>query len=276
MNAPKALVWVAALLLATCALHPYHRLAAAAARARHRARRYGARAQSRASVALPPIWIPFVLWAALGRALARLVDRARAHPQGVAQRGVLCRRRALGLFRGAQARGARQDLSACGRARGARRLRARLSARRGWDRYQQGLHGGPGNHSSALLMLMPCALMAGWYAVRAGWPRWIGCSAPAALAALFLASAYTTLNRTVWLGFAVELSFSAAAAAPRPAAPTAHRAPVIAVLALRARGQRHVHTDIQAGARRSARPAVDEDPRLALWPEVAEQSASGR
>ena len=73
----------------------------------------------------------------------------------------------------------------------------------GLTRYAAGWHGGSGDHSSALLTFMPCLAMAGWYASRAGWPR-RATFAIGSLAVLMAASAYATLSRTLWLGFAVE------------------------------------------------------------------------
>jgi len=72
----------------------------------------------------------------------------------------------------------------------------------GWPQYADGWHGGPGDHSSALVVLMPLAAMAGWYGVRARqyWTAIAGIG----LVGLFLASTYTTLNRAIWLALAVQ------------------------------------------------------------------------
>src|SRR5205807_1512970 len=88
---------------------------------------------------------------------------------------------------------------------------------RGPETYGVGWHGGPGDHSSALLTLMPCVLMAGWYAGRASWSRELRLLT-ACLGVLVLASAYTTLNRTIWLGFAAQLLILGAALVARRSA----------------------------------------------------------
>ncbi len=77
------------------------------------------------------------------------------------------------------------------------------------------LASGPGDQSSAMLTLMPCALLAIWLARNEAWPRshrlalWT-------LPPLILIAAYVTLNRTVWIGFAVEFCVIAALLMLRP------------------------------------------------------------
>jgi O-antigen ligase len=149
----------------------------------------------------------------------------------------------------------------------------------GIERYSEGWHGGPGSHSSALIALMPCLLVAVWYARRARWPRsrhvtiW-------ALCALFLASAYTTLNRTIWIAFALQvillgwllLRRRVRSGAGAPSARTLAFAIVlgIAVLAGGTAVMLLVQEEREAiGAGR----AFEDDSRLALWPEVAERIA---
>jgi hypothetical protein len=167
---------------------------------------------------LPPIWIPFVLWGSW--ALLSLswsidpVDSPKEWRNEVFYTGV-----ALWIcYVGAQARHARLVLGVVAAAALVACALAIGHFSQGFGGYQRGFHGGPGNHSSALLTLMPCAVIAGWYAARAGWPRWTMVCAWA-LAALFLASAYTTLNRTVWLGFAVQAIVLGALVLRRGAAP---------------------------------------------------------
>lgn len=67
-----------------------------------------------------------------------------------------------------------------------------------------GLHNGPGDQTSALLTLMPCALVGAWLAAKRKMRRSVRL-ASIALPVVFVASAYATLNRTVWLGFAAEV-----------------------------------------------------------------------
>src|SRR5262245_60694890 len=63
-------------------------------------------------------------------------------------------------------------------------------------------HGGAGNLSAIILTLLPCASMAAWYGYRTG--RRGTTAAGLGIAILLLAGAYTTLNRTVWFGIALE------------------------------------------------------------------------
>lgn len=223
---------------------------------------------------LPPIWIPFLLWA--GWALLSLtwsIEPERSLKEWrneVFYTGV-----ALWVcYVGAQAGQARLVLGVVAAAAlvACALFIGYFSQGLAYD--QRGWHGGPGNHSSALLTLMPCAVIAGWYAARAGWPPWTKFCAWA-LAALFLASAYTTLNRTVWLGFAVEAIVLGALVLRRNAAPTPRDKLVLAglVLAVLA-GSGAMMLNIQ-GEREAlgiARP-LEEDSRFALWPEIAERIA---
>jgi O-antigen ligase len=223
---------------------------------------------------LPPIWIPFVVWGSWALlSLSWSIDPVDSPKEW--RNEVFYTAIALWIcYVGAQARHARLmigvvaagALVACALAIG--------HFLHGWAGYQRGFHGGPGNHSSALLTLMPCAVLAGWYAARAGWPRWTRFCAWT-LAALFLASAYTTLNRTVWLGFAVEAIVLGALILRRGAAPTARAKRMLAALALATlAGSGAMILKIQADreAIGAARP-LEEDSRLALWPEIAERVA---
>jgi O-antigen ligase len=234
-----------------------------------------ARAGSDRVLPLPPIWIPFLLWGSwalvsLGWSIEPEYSlkewRNEVFYVGVAL--WVC-------YVGAQARDARlvlgivavAALGACALAIG--------HFSQGFGGYQRGWHGGPGNHSSALLTLMPCAVIAGWYAARAGWPPWTRFCAWA-LAALFLASAYTTLNRTVWLGFAVEAIVLGALVLRRGAAPTARAKLVLAGLAvatLAGSGAMILNIQAEREAMGIARP-LEQDSRLALWPEIAERVAA--
>jgi O-antigen ligase len=221
---------------------------------------------------LPPIWIPFVLWA--GWALLSLTwsieleDSFKEFRNEAFYTGAglwIC-------YVGAQARHARLVLGVVAAAALVACALAIGYFGRGFAAYQHGFHGGPGNHSSALLTLMPCAVVAGWYAARAGWPRWTKFCAWA-LAALFLVSAYTTLNRTVWLGFAVQAIVLAALVLQRGAVPSARAKRVLAGLALAAlAASAAMIVSIQAEreALGFGRP-LEKDTRLVLWPEIVER-----
>jgi O-antigen ligase len=71
------------------------------------------------------------------------------------------------------------------------------------------LASGPGDQSSAMLTLMPCALLAIWLARIEAAPRTLQL-ALWTLPPLILVAAYVTLNRIVWVGFAIELGVVAA------------------------------------------------------------------
>jgi O-antigen ligase len=268
MNAPKALVWVAALLLAACLFTHTIGLRllllglgialTAIVLARNRELR-----------SLPPIWIPFALWAAWATlSLAWSVEPERSIKEWrneVFYAGAtfwVC-------YVAAQARAsARIFLPVVGLAAVAACAVALQSASTGWFRYQQGWHGGPGNHSSALLMLMPCVLLTGWYAIRLGSRRVVAVCA--AITALFLASAYATLTRTLWLGFAVELIIVGGLVLLRTRRAVALRTGMFAIVLLLGAGI--VVLSIQADREAvGGTGQLDQDPRFTLWPEVLQQ-----
>jgi O-antigen ligase len=268
MNAQKALVWVAALLLASCLFSHTISLRllllglgivlTATMLARNREVR-----------ALPPIWIPFVLWAGWATLSVfwsiepdRTLKELRNEVSYAGATLWVC-------FVAAHAREAARIFSpVVGLAAVAACTIALHASTTGWGNYQQGWHGGPGNHSSALLILMPCALAAGWYANRIG-RRWLVVMC-AAMAGLFLASAYTTLSRTLWLGFAIELIILGGLLLLRTRRAVALRVAMIAVALLL--GAITVVLSIQA-ERESIGAAgnFDQDARLKLWPEVLER-----
>lgn len=226
---------------------------------------------------LPPIWLPWLLWAAWA-ALSLLWSVEPDRSQKELQNEVLYTSLALIVCHiGAQAGGAaRAFLSAMAIAAVLVCLSALYAfgqgvALYGWgvEFYDSGWHGGAGDHSATLLTLMPCALAVGWYAKQARWPRLVGW-ASGALLALFCVSAYSTGNRTIWVGFVLEiLAFSAALLFRRS---TDLRARLIIALAAStlvatAAGLMvHVHAlREKAGIARS----IEQDPRLAIWPQAA-------
>ena len=138
-----------------------------------------------------------------------------------------------------------------------------------------GLHNGPGDQTSALLTLMPSAMVAAWLASRRKLPRGFR-SASITLPILFCASAYATLNRTVWLGFAAQAvilgalflqrSTSKATSAPGWARQFAI---LTAVLVLGGGVAMTLYVQKER-AEQGWAPAFSNDLRLKLWPEVAE------
>ena len=132
------------------------------------------------------------------------------------------------------------------------------------------LASGPGDQSSALLTLMPCAQIAIWLAREEHAPRALQ-RALWALPLLFLAAAYATLNRTVWIGFAVELVVMGVLLLPRPEfSPLLKlgRARLLAGLLAAAFVGGVVLVGIQVQEERVAMSpgaAVERDPRMEIW-----------
>jgi O-antigen ligase len=268
MNAPKALAWVAALLLASCLFSHTITLRllllalgivlAATVLARNRELR-----------ALPPIWILFALWAAWAAlSLAWSLEPERTLKEW--RNEVFYAGATLWVcFVAAQAREARIFLPIVGGAAIVACALALDAFLRAADRNFEGLHGGAGNHSSALLMLTPCAIMTAWYAQRRGWR--IVMLAAAGMTALFLVSASATLNRTVWFGLAVQVALIVGLVLIRSTTFPGRRTRILALLAVAFTFGvgAAVHT-IQAD--RGGR-ALDQDTRLLVWPEVLKMAA---
>lgn len=218
---------------------------------------------------LPPIWLPFLLWGAWAAAsLAWSLDAeltAKEWRNEVFYTAAACwvcyvaaqSRHALRIFAAIAAAGA---AAAC--------AIALYEFSRGWQGYTAGLHGGPGDHSSMLLVVMPCVAMGGWYAIRTRRPAAIT-AALAALAVLIVASAYTTLNRTIWLGFAAQFGVLGFVVLTRRQAATpwlvrgavAGAAILCVAMTVAIQAQREV---VGAGG------ALKSEPRLLLWPQVLE------
>jgi O-antigen ligase len=217
--------------------------------------------------ALPPVWIPFLLWGAWALAsLAWSMEPERTLKEW--RNEVFYTGAALWIcFVGAQARDAvRIFLPVLGAAAVGACAIALYEFGRGWEHYLVGWHSGPGDHSSALLVLMPCAAMTLWYGVRARWRPWI-LACIVGLAPLFFASAYTTLNRTIWLGFAVQFLLFGFFALRRAEAKGIATAITVAVIA----GCGAIMLSIQAErAATMAAKSFEHDPRLTLWPRIVQ------
>ena len=221
---------------------------------------------------LPPAWLAFALWAAWAFAsLAWSIEPERTLKEW--RNEVVYAGLALWIcFVGAQAsRAARVLLPVVAIAITAAISVALWTFSRSWEEYLVGLHSGPGDHSSALLTLLPCLAMAAWYGRRAGWPRPVFL-ATVLLGALFAASALATLNRTVWLGFAVQLVLLGGLLLSRSRGHGLTRLKiagaslgVVVVLSLAFAG---VHATREASG---TGKALEADHRLLLWPEIVEQ-----
>ena len=222
---------------------------------------------------LPPVWIAFALWAAWALAsFAWSIEPERSAKEW--RNEVVYTGLALWIcFVAAQAENAaRVVLPTIAIGITAAIGVALYTFRLGWEQYLVGLHSGPGDHSSALLTLLPCLAMAAWYTSRAGGPRWV-MALFGLLGVLFAASAYATLNRTVWLGVAVQLAVLAGLMLLRSeyTAVTARRAfticaSVAAILLV-------CFAAVQATREATGigQTVAKADHRLQLWPEIIEQ-----
>jgi O-antigen ligase len=221
---------------------------------------------------LPPVWLAFALWAAWGLAsLAWSIEPERTLKEWrneVVYAGIafwIC-------FVGAQAANAGRVVPPMAALAVAAAIAAALyTFTRGWEAYLVGPHSGPGDHSSALLTLMPCVAMAAWYGRQVRWPR-ARLLALGLLAVLFVISAFATRNRTVWLGFAAEFALLGglllAHARTGAGRIGGHRITAVAVIVLAiAATSFSVHTRREA---EGTKP-LEADSRLALWPEVVKR-----
>lgn len=179
--------------------------------------------------ALPPISLAFAawgIWAALSLAWSLEPDRTLKEWRNE----VFYAGAALWVcYVGAQARDAARIFPAVLAVAGVAACAIGLhNFAQGAEQYATGWHGGPGDHSSALLVLMPLAAMIGWYLHHARAPAWQR-ALPWAFAALILVGSYYTLNRTVWLGLIVEALLLGALVLRRR--PVSARTKVVASLA---------------------------------------------
>ena len=223
---------------------------------------------------LPPAFLLFVLWAAwsfLSLLWSIEPDRSQKEWRNeVLYTGLtfcMC-------FIAAQApNAARVFLGVVGAGLTASIAVALWSFSRGWRFYMEGLHGGPGDHSSALITLLPGVAMLGWYASRNRWAQsnrvLIG-----VLALLIFVSAYATLNRTLWIAFGLQFALLGAFLMLRArAGPVGRRGRALAVgtVVIVLAGTAAVMTNIQSLRRDvGAGGTLQGDHRLALWPEVVE------
>jgi O-antigen ligase len=227
----------------------------------------GVLARERGAVhALPPIWwawLLFALWAAAS--LIWSVEPARSQKEW--QNEVVYTTLALLVcYIGAQAKHAARAFIvvlatggalACLSALWAFASGLPMESSAGW-------HGGPGDHTAALLTLMPCALGLLWYGRQAPWPRtalWL----IALLIAVFLASALATQNRTVWVGFALEIVIFIVALALRRAGD--RRAQLSLTLAGVATivAMSTIVLLVQRDRESSGAFTMSADPRLSIW-----------
>ena len=215
---------------------------------------------------LPPIWLPFLLWgmwAALSLAWSLEPERTLKEWRNE----VFYTGAALWIcYVSAQARDApRLFLSIVAAAAALVCSIAMYEFSRGWEGYLVGWHGGPGDHSSALLALMPCVVMAAWVFSRRGrlWPA----AALWALVAILFASAYTTLNRTIWGALAVEFVIIGFLVLARARGKVAAIAVTLGVVA----GCGAMLLNVQAQREALGGTPMQRDHRLELWPQILER-----
>ena len=222
--------------------------------------------------ALPPVWVAFLLWAAWALlSLAWSIEPERSLKEW--KNEVFYTGGALWIcYVGAQATHAlRVFLVVVGSATAVACGVALYESARGWEHYLAGWHGGPGDHSSALVTLLPCVAVAAWYGSRSGWPRWSALALWTAMA-IMLASGYATLNRTLWLAFAVQFTLLGGLVLARtPGLSSSSRARLalgacaIALLL----GCGVVLVNIQTEREAAGGTTLETDNRLALWPQIA-------
>jgi O-antigen ligase len=232
-------------------------------------------ATQRASLrALPPIWLPFALWAAWAvLSLAWSIEPQRSLLE--LKNEILYAGLALWVcYVAAQANGALRViglvLAAAATALSVLTLYDFFSG--GWYKYIEGVQGGAGFHSSALVILVPCTAVAIWCACRAPWALWTrvaGCI----LLAVLVGSAYATQNRIIWIAFAVQTMVLALLAFP-PRVALASRATLatvaLAVVLVLGTGlllNRITSERVITGSADS----LEADPRLTLWREAVEK-----
>lgn len=141
----------------------------------------------------------------------------------------------------------------------------------GLEASAHGFYAGPGTHSSIVLFLMPCALLMAWYAMRVGLARWI-CASGMGLALLLAASAYATLNRTVWLGFAAQALLILCLLPARTGGFSTRHKLAVAILAAAIPAAALAMTWIVHAERvaAGAPSAIEKDARAIIWPEALE------
>jgi O-antigen ligase len=223
---------------------------------------------------VPPLWLPFALWAAWSAlSIAWAIEPERAVKEW--RNEIAYAALAFWMcFVAAQApRAPRILLPVLALAAAAVSAVALYYFPQGVGAYSHGWHGGAGNHSSALLTLMPGAVMAAWYARRSAWNRWVPwlCFL---LAVLFAVSAYTTLNRTVWAGFALQFLIMGALLLRRARIVLDMRTTAIGAAAALAVVAGAALMTLGVQAEREANGAArsfTQDPRFPLWIEIAER-----
>lgn len=224
---------------------------------------------------LPSIWLPLLLWAAWAwLSVVWSIEPARTLKE--LRNEIVYTGLALWVcFVGAQAaNAARIVIPVVGVAAAAVMVIGLRDFSIGYDRYLVGAHGGPGDHSSALLTLMPCVVAAGWYGWRSGW-SWRMLLPAAVLLLLGFLAAYCTVNRTVWVGFAAQSLLIGGLMILRTRTPASWSTRTKFVSALVAvavvAGAALAFSAVQAKREAVGSKSLAKDTRLALWPEIVDR-----
>ena len=221
--------------------------------------------------AVPPIWWAWLLWAGWA-ALSITWSLEPARSQKEWQNEIVYTALALCVcYIGGQAQHAARAFIAALATGGALACSSALWAFASGlpPESSAGWHGGPGDHTAALLTLMPCTLAVLWYARQAHWPRtarW----AIAMLIVLFLAAAYATQNRTVWLGFALEVAVFAAVLALRRSGNLRAQLSIALAGAVVVAATATVVLLVQAERETTGAYSMSADPRLSIWPKATQ------
>ena len=219
---------------------------------------------------VPPIWLPFALWAAWAASSVTWSVNPEASAKEFRNEILYCAAAFWLCYVGAQARNsvsvfqpvlALAALVAC--------ALALYHFAEGFLSYSAGWHGGAGNLSSMVLTLMPCAVLAAVYGHKVGWSRQRRVLAWLMIGLLFVA-AYTSLNRTVWLAFALQFVVIAVMTGPRFGIAEDVRARLTTVCAAFAFIIVGTAMTWHVSDERLAVGNVPlwQDPRLVIWPEV--------
>jgi O-antigen ligase len=219
---------------------------------------------------LPPLWIPFALWAAWSAAtLLWSIDADRSAKE--LRNEVFYTGLAFWMcYVAAQARHAIRIIPAVLAA-----ASVVISAIALYFffvqpmQYAQGAHGGSGNYSSVLLTLMSTTLAAAWYLRRLSGRLSLTCLAIALLLAI---SAYTTLNRTVWIGFALQLIIIGLLLSPQSWLSTTRGRLRLLAAALAVSAAAGAMTWVtQVEREHFGGGPIAKDPRLTIWREALER-----
>lgn len=125
------------------------------------------------------------------------------------------------------------------------------------------VYGGPGAFSATILVLYPCTLACAWLAVaQRQHPAWIALLM--LLVPLYVVAGYVTQNRTLWVGVAVETALLALLLLLRPMSSGIRKVRVAVIAILLVAGAGVMLANVQS-VRTAASPEAVTDSRPDLW-----------